>query len=181
MNFLKLKIKNLKLGGGFTLIEMLIATFTFAIIMVVVSGSFINALRLGRQAQNIQQVQENSSFILELIAREIRVSDIQNSSLSSSCPSTNPVVTLCLEHPVNGTIEYFLSGTQVHRRVNGTDTILSSNKIEFTRMEFYLSGATIGDGLQPRATIIASVRSIGANDQAQINTQTTVSQRLLSN
>lgn len=164
---------------GFTLIEMITAIFVFLILITLVLGGFVQVIRLGRRAQNTQQVEENSFFVLELMAREIRVSKVLNSVNNPNCPNTTPVNKICLDHPVNGSVIYFLSGNEVHRDINGIDTIISSNKVDFTRLDFYPAGVEIGDGLQPRITIVGSVQSKANDEQAILKFQTTVSPREL--
>ena len=168
-------------GAGFTLFEVLVATSAFGILIVMVTAGFAQALKLQRRAFNIQQVQENINFVIEFIAREARVSEVQNSIFNPDCPDISPAPILCLDHPVNGIITYSLSGNEVHRNVNGVDSILTSNKVEFTRFDLYITGATTGDNLQPKTTVVVSARSKGTSEQVTIDTQITVSQRLLGN
>ncbi|PJE50544.1 MAG: hypothetical protein COV29_04015 [Candidatus Yanofskybacteria bacterium CG10_big_fil_rev_8_21_14_0_10_36_16] len=165
--------------AGFTVFEMLTAGTIFTIALVVVTGSFVQSLRTERRADNIKIVQEDALFVMEVISREIRVAEIQNRTGDPDCPDDQPALVLCIIHPVNGDIVYSISNNQIHRNVNGKDTILSSDNIEFTKLEFYHSGLEAGDGLQPRITILATVKSVGPNETVEIKVQTTVSQRLL--
>ncbi|MDP3954092.1 MAG: type II secretion system protein [bacterium] len=182
LKILKFKNKNFKFreAAGFTLVEMIVAIFAFGILITMVAAGFVQSLKIQRRAFNIQKVQEDMNFVLEFIARETRVGEITNSIFNPSCPDTTPTPVLCIDHPVNGTIIYSLSNNAVHRSVNGVDTVLSSNNVEFTRFGFYIQGATIGDDLQPRTTVVASARSKDTTEQITIDAQTTVSQRLLS-
>lgn len=152
--------------------------FIFSLLMVLMSGVFVSSLDLQRRAFNIQQAEENANFVLEAMAKEIRVSQIGGPD--TNCPTT-PAATLSITHPVNGNITYSLSGNVIHRNVNGTDSVMSSNTVEFTRLSFCISGTPTKDQKQPRVTIIASLRSTKTKQQATIDIQTTVSQRYLSN
>ena len=60
-------------------------------------------------------MQENVGFALETMAKEIRVSNLITPN--SNCPNS-PVQSLNISHPVNGDINYFLSGTDLHRRLS---------------------------------------------------------------
>lgn len=163
---------------GFTLIEMLVSILAFSAIMVLMGGVFVSSLNLQRRALNLQQAEENAGFIMEVMAKEIRVAKITNSE--TNCPSS-PSQTLSIVHPVNGDIVYSLSGNAIHRNVNGTDSIISSSTVEFTRLQFCISGTPIDDTKQPRVTVMAKVRSVKTKQQADIDIQTTLSQRFLSN
>lgn len=168
---------SLKKSGGFSLVEIMTAFLIFSIILTVFSSVFLSSSKLQKKAFNIQQAEENANYILESMAKEIRVSKI--SGPDTNCPSS-PASALSIIHPVNGNIIYSLNGTTVQRTVNGTVTTISSNTVEFTRLQFCISGTPVGDKKQPRVTISAGVRSKKTQQQASIDVQTTISQRFLS-
>ncbi len=164
-------------NAGFSLFEVITAFLIFSIILTVFSSVFLSSSRLQKRAFNVQQAGENANYILELMAKEIRVSKI--SGPDTNCPSS-PGASLSITHPINGNIVYSLQGTTVQRTVNGTVTAISSNTVEFTRLQFCILGTPIGDKKQPRVTILASVRSKKTQQQADVDIQTTISQRFLS-
>ena len=168
--------QNLK-PNGFTLVEILVAVLIFSIVAVVFSSTFISSSKLQKRAFNIQQVEENASYILESMAKEIRVSRV--SGPDTNCPSL-PASTLSITHPVNGNIVYSLQGVSVQRTVGAIATTISSNTVEFTRLQFCISGTAIGDGKQPRVTILASMRSKSTLQRSSMDIQTAVSQRFLT-
>ena len=134
---------------GFTLIELLVAVFIFSVLIVLAGGSFVGVTVSQRRALNIKKAEENGKFILELMAREIRVANPINTG-NSACPGT---AILNFQHPVNGAVEYFLSGNQIHRRVNGTDTVVSNPDIDVSRLNFCISGNQAGDDRQRQCII----------------------------
>ncbi len=164
-------------NAGFTLIEVLVAFLIFSIILTIFSSVFLSSSQLQKRAFNIQQAEENANYILESMTKEIRVSRI--SGPDTNCPSS-PATSLSMTHPVNGNIIYSLNGTTVQRTVNGTVTAISSNTVDFTRLQFCVSGTQIGDQKQPRVTILAGVKSKKTQQQASVDIQTTVSQRFLT-
>ncbi|MBI2676802.1 MAG: prepilin-type N-terminal cleavage/methylation domain-containing protein [Candidatus Yanofskybacteria bacterium] len=174
----KQKIKNSE--AGFSLIEFLVAITLGSVAVMVISGIFVQTLRLQRKAFFIQRVQENISLALETLAKEIRVSTI--STFNTNCPAS-PAQLLAVAHPINGNLEYFLSGGAIHRRAvdSGIDTTLSSSGISVTRLGFCVSGNSLDDNFQPRVTILLSVQNTNGSEVIQVDIQTTVSQRLLSN
>lgn len=164
---------------GFTLVELVVAVFIFSVLMVIAGGSFVSALSLQKRALNIKKVEENGRFILELMAREIRVANPINTA-DNGCPGSGASI-LTFQHPVNGSIEYSLSGNQVHRKVEGVDSIISNPDIEVSRLIFCVSGNTASDDKQPRVAIILSLKTDGsAAEAANLDLQTTVSQRVLN-
>ncbi len=165
-------------NAGFSLVETLTAIFAFSVIMLLVGGVFVYALNIQRKAFNLQQAEENAGIILETMAKEIRTGQI--TTADTDCPAS-PASSLSIVHPVNGNIIYSLAGTAVHRNVNGQDSIMSSNTVNFTNLQFCVSGSAAGDGKQPKVTILTGVMSAGALQQAAIYAQMTISQRTLSN
>lgn len=163
---------------GFTLVELIVAVFIFSVLVTIAGGSFVSALSLQRRALNIKKVEENGRFILELMSRELRVANPINTA-NNSCPANASAISF--QHPVNGLVQYSLSGSQVHRNVGGADTIISNPDIEVSRLVFCVSGNTAGDDRQPRVTIILGLKTAGSGlDAATLDLQTTVSQRVLS-
>lgn len=168
-------MKNSKFKNGFTLIELLVSIFIFAIVSVLIGSVFLQTLNLQRRALLIQQAEEDIVFVLEAMAREIRVSKI--CSQSGQCATSS---VLDIDHPVNGQIQYNLAGNQIHRVDDGVDTILSSLAVKFTKLEFRVSGTANNDDRQPRVTIIVFANASSTTLQSEIKAQTTVSQRFLS-
>ncbi len=167
----------LKYTNGFTLVETIITVFIFVIIVTVVIGSFVYALNLQRRGFNIQQVEENANFIFESMTKEIRVSTINTADIN--CPISFPSACISINHPIDGTVVYSISGTNLLKTINGLQTTLNSNTIQFASLNFYISGTINPDQKQPRVTILATIKSTNTNQQATINIETTVSQRSL--
>lgn len=161
---------------GFTLIETITTAFIVSVLMMVVGSAFVSALNLQRRAFNVQQVQENGSYIMESIAKEIRVA---SSITTADTNCANPSQTLAIVHPVNGAVGYTLNGTNVQRTENGASSTINSNQVQFTRLQFCVYGNGGADLKQPRVTILATLRSTSTQRQATIDIQTTISLRNL--
>ena len=160
------------------MVELIVGVFIFSILIVLAGGSLVSSLGLQRRALNIKRVEENGRFVLELMTRELRVANPINTA-DNSCPGSGGP-SLSFTHPVNGSIEYFLFGSAVHRRVNGVDSVISNPDVEVTRLAFCISGNSSGDNRQPRVVVILGLRSGDLTSQADtLDLQTTVSQRVL--
>lgn len=75
MNSEKVKViskKLIKLRAGFTVVELIIAMGLFVVLISIVSGSFINALRTQRRIVALVAANDNANIVLEQMAREIR-------------------------------------------------------------------------------------------------------------
>src|SRR5581483_4314819 len=69
MNKLKVKNKKLKVRG-FTLIELMVASTIFIIVMVIAISSVLNIINVNRKAQSLNSIMTNLSFALESMVRE---------------------------------------------------------------------------------------------------------------
>ena len=158
---------------GFSLIEMLVATSIFMIIMIVVSGIYIRVLDLQRRAQGAARVQENILFVVETLSREIRVSQIVTAD-DASCTTSS----IELSHPVNGTVEYQLAGGIIQRKQGiGAFEDLTSSEVEFTSFNLCIKGQG-GDDIQARVTVLLTAESAAsARHRVPFTIQTTIASR----
>ncbi|OGN16578.1 MAG: hypothetical protein A3C88_01715 [Candidatus Yanofskybacteria bacterium RIFCSPHIGHO2_02_FULL_50_12] len=163
---------------GFTLVEVLVSSFVFSIIVLGVSGLFVQVIGNQRRAVAAQEIQENGLFILELMSREIRVSQIVDSDQIPAGDSSNCTLTrLAIRHPVNGTVIYSIGNGLLLRTASGTTTELSSSAISFSRLNFCLLGSGPTDQQQTRVTILAASQNKTGKEILTVNLQTTVSSR----
>lgn len=166
-----------KKNEGFTLIELLVTVTVFSILMTIVGGIFTQALNLQRRAFMLQVLEENGRFSLETMAREIRFSEISN--LPTNCPMSVSG-TLNLKHPVNGNIEYKLENGAIHRIVEGVDSVITSDEVEITKLDFCIMGTNKNDDKQPRITVLLTIKT-GEQNAQELDLQTTITPRFLVN
>ena len=154
-------VKNL---GGFTLIEILVALSIFTMAILLAVGMLNQTIKSQRKVFANQEVIDNTRFALETISKTARMAKFQTSSDGSI---------LNLQHPTKGGVIYDLDSGRI--RENGI--AITSGKIRIERFWFDVSGMTPDDNLQPKITVIIKGKDL--NNQAEINLQTTISQREL--
>lgn len=157
--------------AGFGLVEVIVATFVFSIISVIVVTNFVDVLDLQRRGFAAQVIQEEALFAVEMMAKEIRVSQIQSPD-DLNCNLTS----LTIDHPINGTTTYSVSGGIISKAVGGNIFPITSSKINFSRLNFCVRGSGIDDE-QPRITIVASIQTASGQGGLKFDMQTTVSSR----
>jgi len=164
--------KNKGAQAGFSLVEVIISIFVFSLLLIVVSSIFVQTLKLQRRGFAAQKVQENSLFILETMAKEIRVSRVAN---QNACDLTQLTIT----HPQQGTIIYTFVGASgtVQKTIGGQTFTISSSSVIFRRLSFCVVGSGASDGLQPRVTVIARVEDTKGDLPIPFDLQTTISSR----
>ncbi len=174
-------MRSFRIQSGFSLIEVLVAATIFTFVVTGVSGLFMHTLNLQRRATGLQKIQESALYVLESIAREVRVSIITSGDTDCTPPDPATTHTLALLHPVNGTVTYAYdnaSGTGIISR-NGQP--ITSSNVDIAAMAFCVSGSG-ADGQQSRVTIPMTIRSVDkkTTSQESVSLQTTVVSRDLS-
>jgi len=164
------EIRILASQRGFGLVELIVATFVFSIMSIIVATNFVDVLGLQRRGFAAQVIQEEILFAAEMMTREIRVSQIQSSD-DLGCTTTS----LRIDHPINGPMIYSTSNGIISKTVGGNTFPITSSKVNFSRLNFCIRGSGI-DGKQPRVTIVASIQPTDGTD-LRFDIQTSVSSR----
>lgn len=155
---------------GLTLIEILIAVAIFAVVISVVLALFTTGIQGERKIIALQNVQDNATYLLGFMAKEIRMSKI--SSATSD--------TLNITRPNGEAVTYFFDNA--NGEIERTDSV-SSGPINSAQVlvtgSFYGTGIGSGDSQQPRLTIAMKVKTTSGKveEEAEIKLQTTLSPR----
>ena len=157
---------------GFTLMELMIATSLFVILIAIASGAFINTLRAQRIITNLSESMNNVALAIEQIAREIRVgfSFEGGGKILEFINSSGNGVTYELRQQQDS------DNSGIWRCENGSDCeFITSPEVNIDRLEFILRGNG-SDREPPRVTILISV--VGEKD-IRVDLQTTISSRII--
>jgi prepilin-type N-terminal cleavage/methylation domain-containing protein len=165
-------IGNKSRQSGFTLIEVMVSSLVFSVIVLTFTGLYVQILSNQRRAFAYQKIQENGLYILELMSREIRVSTIENQD-SPNCTATSLTVT----HPVNGLITYSVVSGVLKRTAGGVTAELSTSDIRFNRINFCIIGSSPTDQKQARVAIVTEIQNKIGRDIFSVDLQTTVTSR----
>jgi prepilin-type N-terminal cleavage/methylation domain-containing protein len=178
MQFQKLKNKK---NGGFTLIELMVATSIFTVIMLIAMGSLLIASDSARKAQSLRSAMDNVSFAVETMSRSLRVGQDYSCVDSgipsgSSLPLPNPSYHDCpLSGTGGGAIVFTPQGHGASRwdtmfkrnqliaggpyslqkcdTVNGCIDITSPD-VDVQTLKFFVEGSSTTDTKQPSVYII---------------------------
>lgn len=164
--------KFFKNEAGFTLIEVTVTILVFSIMMTLVAGIFVKAVELERRTVWSQRVQENSTLIIESMAREIRVSNITSGD-SVNCSAT----TLSMVHPVYGNITYSLQGQNIQKQVGSVNGLINSSDVQIANLKFCITGSGANDDQPSKITILVSIKSSKGSPPVSANLETTVTSR----
>jgi len=164
--------------SGLTLIEILVAMAIFATASGIIIDLTLNMMKAEEIAASNQIALDNARFIMQRIAKAIRVSVIKT-------PSGDNLTILKLDHPRRGIVEYTFSSGRIIEELgydSNTDSFLDSSNVVIQNFSFDIKGADSGiDDLQPQVTLVMKVKppKVKNKDLPSINIQTTLSQRCL--
>ncbi|MAF59282.1 hypothetical protein CL631_00315 [bacterium] len=181
---------------GFTLVEMLISTALFAVVMLVSVGSLLSLVDANRRAQSLKSVINNLNFALENMSRNIRVGRTYHCHNSVNPPGNldepkdcqNGGILFAFEAHDGDTgtasdqIIYRIKDNKMEKSANGGSTFtgITAEEVNITDMQFYVDGTASNDEEQPLVVItISGTAGVTAAQQTSFDIQTTVSQRLL--
>lgn len=168
------KEKNiLKLSRGFTLIELLTAVAIFGLIMVTLSGIFMNAIKQQRIILAKQGIADNALYTMEFMLKELRMAK----SITTAGGNGS---TVTFENSVGSSITYSLSGGKITR--NDATLItnaqpISSGDITVSSLNFNINSWDAAHA--PRVTIFMRVqKATSSSSEVALEMQSTVALRM---
>lgn len=178
---IKTKFPRTRLLTGFTLLEMLISTGIFAVVITIAVGAMLSLGQAQVKATNIQNIQDNIRFTLEFMTKEFRTG---SDFVTASC-EFNECTEIRFVRQDGTNAGYCLFSGAIRRFVPPGDCSSGSNMtsgaVSVNKFYFNVIGHTPGpsDG-QPRVTITIESRSVNPTLklEADFNLQTTITSRL---
>lgn len=169
-------------AGGFTLVEVLISLTIFSFAIGIVSQTFVMAVRLERKFLASTESLNEISYLMEYMARSIRMAKKDTGNLCLVGSKMNYEKTYSGSGikflTQNGQCrEFYLSGTTIYEnKDNGAQVnALTSPKIRVTAFNIGPSDSWDQDDQdQPRVVIFIE---LSASDNSAMKMQTTISQR----
>ena len=168
---------------GFTLVELLITASIFSIVMVIITGIFVYAIRTQMFLFTSKKIIAETSYAMEYMSRALRVAKKDH---LGNCIGTNYNYEVTYGgqgikfiNPLQGDKcqEFYLDPTtHTIKFNNGSEVIqLTSDGIKIANLHFEVFGDSPGDPLQPfvRILIEAQTRQGGS----PLRLQTSISQR----
>ncbi len=177
-------------NSGFTLIEMIVAVSIFAIAASIAMGALLSVSDAQQKVLALRVVQDNLSFVFDVMAKEMRTGTSYHCGLSLDDFSDTPrdcvspgSSSFTFRNSAGDKATYRLNSGKIERIINGNSAspfVLTSPDVNVSSLVFYVVGAPAGDHLQPRVTIVLrGTAGLKEKIKSQINIQTTISQRLL--
>ncbi len=170
----KHKQKNAQIPVGFTLIELLVALAVFTIACSIIAGIFVSIVNSQRKIVGLANVQASASFILESIAKEIRMSVI-NSSLSTDSPISTLIATN--SRGENVTYEFVSANKNLTRKVDSNPSqAVNPDDISLTG-SFYIQKTSFPVRTKVTIFLRAESKGIKSTQKAAMDLETSVTPR----
>lgn len=190
---------------GFTLVEVLVSMSIFAIVVTMAVGTLLVLMDANAKAQSVQSVINNTSFVLDAMARDIRTgfyyycrNTLPNNIFNNNNRSTNDcaggasnfVFTESGNSLTNGTgsnrIGYRLQGTKIQRHLGtggaGSWSDVTAPDVTIKTLDFVVTGTSnlVSNSVSPMVTIYVEGEVIDtAQNVTAFELQTTVTQQAL--
>lgn len=186
---------------GFTVLELLVATTLFTVVVTSVASSFIGIIDSYRKATAMRLVMDNLNASIESVVRGLKTgttyhcgnggtitqpldcasgaSYVAFETATGRSSSAGDQVVYCL----GGTAGCPATANQIFRSTDGGATFLAVTPappaVSITQLLFFVTGTTINDNTQPRAVIVVRGTAAGTNQKSatSFSIQTSVTQR----
>jgi prepilin-type N-terminal cleavage/methylation domain-containing protein len=196
-------IKNTKNQKGFTLIELMVATSIFMMIMLMAMGSLIVSSNAARKSQSLRLTMDNVNFAFETMTRSLRMGtnyscvysggsiDLSSTPQPQDCPLRDgkpgsmvafvPAVVDIKNPP------FPLAYQRVSRPTGETSTLqrcdrdgcvdVVSSEVDVQDLRFYVDGSYPDDLIQPQVYILMRGTIVIKGEPTSFAIQTIASQR----
>jgi prepilin-type N-terminal cleavage/methylation domain-containing protein len=178
---------------GFTLVELMVATALFAVVMTVATSTLLALIDANRKAQALQSVVNNLNIAIDGMVRNMRMGTNYHCGpgILTETRDCQTGGTLVAFEPYNGSSEqtndqwvyWHDSNTkQLYRATDGTTNgfAITSPEVQIDEMKFYVVGSSRADALQSKIIItVKGVAGIDERTQTKFNIQAMASQRIL--
>lgn len=190
------KFKNKK-NKGFTLVELMVASTLFTVIMMMGVGSLVVSSNSSKSSQKLRTAVDNVNFAMESMTRELRTGThyycLTDGTTTwtvseNDCTSGNGNVILFTPQQTDGAVPRV--AYKIHPRgdtplthslqrceeSNGCFDVVS-NEVDVQVLKFYVTGSSLTDNIQPSAKILIKGVVTIKGESTLFTLQTMVSQR----
>jgi len=172
----------IKKQSGFSLMELLIVSSIFSVIIVVIASLFVSALRVENRIFATKKVLAQISYATEYMSRALRMAEKDTDGICIPDGTNyrvsvgNEDITFINALQDSNCQKFYLDDGQIKYDINdGADTFeLTSSEVVIEDLQFKAHGETQGDSFQPFVTIYFKASTI---DSPVLEIQTSVSQR----
>ncbi|MFH1643259.1 MAG: prepilin-type N-terminal cleavage/methylation domain-containing protein [Patescibacteria group bacterium] len=170
-----------KLKKGFTLIELMVSLSIFVLVISSSSSILIMTIRSQKKAFAQQELLNQTSYLMEKMSKSIRMArkdkdGICGSKISNTNYYFSPTSIEFLNY--NGICQkFYLNNGEIKEKLGATDLPLTSSNLDVEYFNVDVEYGDQADNMQPKVTFVLKIKSGVEPNDANINIQTTISQR----
>ncbi len=184
-----MNIFNINRNKGFTLIEIMVASSIFMVVMLVVMGALVSVSYAAKEAQALRTAMDNVNFAMESMTRSLRTGTnytcvspggtTMGGSQNIDCIDGGGAIIFTSQDGSVRDTAYKLEDGTVKKCTNIATNCLSivSPNVNVNRLVFYVKGSAPGDLVQPSVYILMRGSVKVKNVDHPFALQTFVSQR----
>lgn len=171
---------------GVSLLELVVATAIFSVLILSSTGIFKIVIDGQRNALSAQNVQENVRYAMEKMSKEIRMAQASNTeclpeAVNKVFNAVDNGAELYFKNEDGQCINYYLENGRLKIMVNGAIAdFVTPAKIEISNLKFSVIDDPIGafHSVQPSVTMVMDIKALGqAMHEQKLKMQTTISSR----
>lgn len=191
-------MKKIHSQQGFTLIEIMVATSIFMIIMLIAMGALITTTNAAKKAQALRVAMDNVNFATESMTRSLRMGadyTCTNSQLflggaqNADCAGGGGGISFTPASVDTTPSAPRSAGYALIDRGNGTNTVkfysgstfnpadIVAENVDVEDLKFFVKGSLLTDGIQPSVYIIMKGSVLVKGEKTPFVVQTMTSQR----
>lgn len=162
---------------GFTLTELLVAASLFVIVLTFGTNIYLSITNVQKSNYSMQKILNDSRFLLDMMANDIQSNYINYQTEGIGYPAASPEDELRLKMSDGSSVAYTLTEGKLDKKIGPNGTLISSDYINITKLDFYIYPLQQNETEVPFAVIVWQAEEVGPSDPAVINLQTAVSLR----
>ncbi len=179
-----MQVKNLQKNKGFTLVEIMVATFIFMIIMLAAIGALVSVSNAAKKAKALRSAMDNVNYAMDNMSRSLRLgSSYYCSSGSIFLPQTatqdcvgNSIAFIpSLGSAIDTSFE--LDSNEIRKCTPGGCASLTAPEVEITQLLFTVTGSDPVDGVHPSVFMLVKGNVKVNGEVTEFALQNFVSQR----
>ncbi|MCX6738201.1 MAG: prepilin-type N-terminal cleavage/methylation domain-containing protein [Candidatus Parcubacteria bacterium] len=172
------KIKNDK-KKGFTLVEIMVVTAIFSILIITISSIFIASLKAERSILASKKVLGELSYAVEYMTRSLRMAEKDTSGTCIPNGSNYQItarggIKFINALKSNACQEFFINNAKIKYATGTEELELTSSAVNILKLNFEIANETESDNLQPFVTIYIEANT---PNSSVLQLQTSISQR----
>ncbi len=172
-------IFNQKKQKGFTLVELMVSMFVFALLAGVIAGILTSGIQSQRIILKDQKITSEMSYVMEYISRDIRTARKDVDGTCIVADNNYQIIggnNIRFLNKNNKCHEYYLKNNRIYQKKSDDEHGSGWLDIPLTSQEIYVKNLNFKENAkQPRITVNLEFRITDESDSLTL--QTTVSQR----